>query len=89
MRETLDETLEQIGSTFLTTAEWTTAAGVLNGQTDLAAQYKALRTVLISRGGEDSALSRLKDYFRARGLTPSQLGEPKPAFSNIFIGAPL
>lgn len=89
MREILDEALEKIGAPFLTTAEWVVATDALNGQTDLAAQYKALRTVLISRGGEDDALARLKDYFRARGLTPEQLGEPKPKFSNIFIGAPL
>lgn len=89
MREILDETLETIGAPFLTTAEWVVAANVLNGQTDLAAQYKALRTVLISRGGEDDAVSRLKDYFRTRGLSPEALGEPDPKFSNIFIGAPL
>ena len=89
MREILDEMLEAIGAPFLTTAEWVVAANVLNGQADLAAQYKALRTVLISRGGEDDAVSRLKDYFRAQGLSPEALGEPKPNFSNIFIGAPL
>lgn len=89
MRDNLDETLEQIGQPFLTTAEWAQAAEVLNGQTGLAAQYKALRTVLISRGGEDDALSRLKQLFAARGLTPQELGGPNPAFSNIFIGSPL
>lgn len=89
MRETLDEALETIGTPFLTTAEFVTAAGVLNGQTDPVSQYRALRTVLISRGGEDDALARLKDYFRARGLSPQALGEPTAGFSNIFIGAPL
>lgn len=89
MRDTLDEVLETIGAVFLTTAEWATAAGVLNGASDLPAQYKALRTVLISRGGEDDALKRLKLYFASRGLSPEALGEPKTGFSNIFIGAPL
>lgn len=89
MRDTLDGVLETIGAVFLTTAEWATAAEALNGASDLPAQYKALRTVLISRGGEDDALKRLKLYFAAKGLSPEALGEPKTGFSNVFIGAPL
>ena len=89
MREALDNVLQVIGATFLTTAEWNTASGVLNGAEDNASQYRALRTVLIGRGGEDNALERLKHYFLALGLSPADLGLPEPAFSNIFIGAPL
>lgn len=89
MREELDHILEQIGSTFLTTAEWTAAAGVLDGNEDPVSQFRALKTVLISRGGEDGALERLAYYFRALGLTPAELEQPEEGFSNIFIGAPL
>lgn len=89
MREALDNVLQVIGATFLTTAEWNTAAGVLNGATDNVAAYKALRTVLLSRGGEDQALTRLRNYYLAVGLTAEELGEPKAGFSNIFVGAPL
>lgn len=89
MREALDNVLQVIGATFLTTAEWNTASGVLNGAVDNVSQYRALRTVLIARGGEDDALERLKHYFLALGLSPSQLDLPAANFSNIFIGAPL
>ena len=73
----------------MTTAEWNTASGVLNGAVDNVSQYRALRTVLTSRGGEDDALERLKHYFLALGLSPAQLDLPAANFSNIFIGAPL
>lgn len=89
MREALDNVLQVIGATFLTTAEWNTASGVLNGAVDNVSQYRALRTVLIARGGEDDALERLKHYFLALGLAPAQLDLPAANFSNIFIGAPL
>ncbi len=89
MREALDNVLQVIGATFLTTAEWNVAAEVLNGAEDNAIRYKALRTVLISRGGEDDALLRLTHYFRACGLSDAELGEPAAGFSNLFIGAPL
>lgn len=89
MREALDNVLQVIGATFLTTAEWNTASGVLNGAVDNVSQYRALRTVLTSRGGEDDALERLKHYFLALGLSPAQLDLPAANFSNILIGAPL
>lgn len=89
MREELDHILQQIGSTFLTTAEWTAAAGVLDGNEDNVSRFRALKTVLISRGGEDSALQRLTYYFRALGLTPAELELPQEGFSSVFIGAPL
>ena len=89
MREALDNVLQIIGATFLTTAEWNTASGVLNGAVDNVSQYRALRTVLIARGGEDDALERLKHYFLALGLSPADLDLPAPAFSNIFIGRSL
>ena len=89
MREELDLILEQIGATFLTTAEWAAAAEVLGANTDNASKYKALRSVLLSRGGEDNALERLKHYFLALGLSPAELDMPAANFSNIFIGAPL
>lgn len=89
MREELDLILEQIGATFLTTAEWAAAAEVLGEKTDNASKYKALRTILLSRGGEDNALERCKHYFLALGLSPAELEMPAANFSNIFVGSSL
>lgn len=89
MREELDTLLEQIGATFMTTAEWAAAADVLGENKDNVSKYKALRSVLLSRGGEDNALERLKHYFLALGLSPAELDMPAAHFSNIFIGSSL
>lgn len=89
MREELDLILEQIGATFMTTAEWAAAADVLGENKDNVSKYKALRSVLLSRGGEDNALERLKHYFLALGLSPAELDMPAANFCNIFVGAPL
>lgn len=89
MREELDTILSQIGATFMTTAEWAAAAEVLGENTDNASKYKALRSVLLSRGGEDNALERCKHYFLALGTPPAELEMPAANFSNIFVGASL
>ena len=89
MREELDLILEQIGATFMTTAEWAAAAEVLGENKDTVSKYKALRSVLLSRGGEDNALERCKHYFLALGLTPAELEMPAANFSNIFVGSSL
>ncbi len=84
MRDYLDDVLTFIGTESLTDEEFDSVT--LEVTTDQVANYNALLEILQSRDAGDGTISRLQNYFLAKGIAVVSNRIPT---SNIFVGSPL
>lgn len=88
VREELDYVLKLIKAPSLTDFEFSECLCIMGENDDKEHAYQALYAVLVSRGGADGPMERLRSYYANLGVDTAGDGDESP-FYNILIGASL